>query len=259
MLEIKFDASNAEDVEKAAVLVRFLRSPAWWDAIPNSENGESSSPLPPASAPSTAVAGQSTTAQTGAQASSAPPVPVLSAQALGNTSAQAAGIEVDKEGIPWDERIHSGNKTKVKDGTWTRKRNVPDDYYNAIKADLLTVMGQSGATPQFGANALPRQTTPPVHTPTAELAGREAPPPPAPQAPLPPQPDVRAPAPPVSGNPFVALMARVVNGTKSGKWSLETINALTAQLGDSVITKISDLAAHHEHIPTMNLYLDSLE
>lgn len=34
--------------------------------------------------------------------------------------------DLDSEGLPWDERIHSGSKGKVKDGTW-RLRKTPTD------------------------------------------------------------------------------------------------------------------------------------
>lgn len=51
--------------------------------------------------------------------------------------------DLDSEGLPWDERIHSGSKGKVKDGTW-RLRKTPTDqtaeqwqqYVADIKASL---------------------------------------------------------------------------------------------------------------------------
>lgn len=51
--------------------------------------------------------------------------------------------DTDSEGLPWDERIHSGSKGKVKDGTW-RLRKTPTDqtaeqwqqYVADIKASL---------------------------------------------------------------------------------------------------------------------------
>jgi hypothetical protein len=44
--------------------------------------------------------------------------------------------EVDAEGIPWDKRIHSSSKAKVKNGTWKIARGVSDEQANPIKAEL---------------------------------------------------------------------------------------------------------------------------
>lgn len=42
----------------------------------------------------------------------------------------------DKDGLPWDERIHSSNHKLNADGRWQRRRNVEDAYYNQVKAEL---------------------------------------------------------------------------------------------------------------------------
>lgn len=59
------------------------------------------------------------------------------------TSAQVTSVEVDvkeeeldADGLPWDERIHSSNKKKKKDGTWTRRRGLQDAEFDAIAAEL---------------------------------------------------------------------------------------------------------------------------
>lgn len=44
--------------------------------------------------------------------------------------------ERDSAGVPWDERIHASTKTKTANGQWTRRRNTPDDTYNAVMAEL---------------------------------------------------------------------------------------------------------------------------
>jgi len=38
--------------------------------------------------------------------------------------------------IPWDERIHSGNKTVLKDGSWKLKRGIDMDLVRDIEAEL---------------------------------------------------------------------------------------------------------------------------
>lgn len=74
---------------------------------------------------------------------------------------------VDKDGVPWDERIHSGKKTTKADGTWTRRKNVADASYNRILAELKA--GQS--VTQVGAIA-PQVVTPqvPVNPAQPQLA-----------------------------------------------------------------------------------------
>lgn len=42
-------------------------------------------------------------------------------------------IEVDSAGKPWDERIHSSSKAKVKNGTWKLKRGVDPSLVNSIE------------------------------------------------------------------------------------------------------------------------------
>ena len=57
---------------------------------------------------------------------------------------------VDKDGLPWDERIHSSNHKLNADGRWQRRRNVEDTYYNQVKAELLgTATSVAQAEPAF--------------------------------------------------------------------------------------------------------------
>lgn len=51
----------------------------------------------------------------------------------------------DKDGLSWDERIHSSNHKMNADGRWQRRRNVEDAYYEQVKAELLG----TSATPVF--------------------------------------------------------------------------------------------------------------
>ena len=70
----------------------------------------------------------------------APPAPP--ADPVDNSSADPVGnsVEVDSAGLPWDERIHSGGKTKLADGTWRDKRGVEDSEREAIVSELAKVM-----------------------------------------------------------------------------------------------------------------------
>jgi len=54
--------------------------------------------------------------------------------------------DVDAEGIPWDERIHSSNKEKTqKDGRWKRRKNVPDAVYAEVTQQIKAIAAMPGA------------------------------------------------------------------------------------------------------------------
>lgn len=60
-----------------------------------------------------------------------------------HTPTAAAPGSVDSKGFPWDERIHSSNKKTNGDGTWVKRRNVPDNVRASVEAALLATMGAS--------------------------------------------------------------------------------------------------------------------
>ena len=63
-------------------------------------------------------------------------------------STTPGGAELDKDGLPWDERIHASTKTKNKDGTWRQKRELPDGRREQVEAELRHLMSlNAGAAP----------------------------------------------------------------------------------------------------------------
>lgn len=68
------------------------------------------------------------------------------------TTATVTSAELDKEGLPWDARIHSSSRATIKDGTWKLKRGLESDYVEEVKAELKKVMNIP---------AEPAATTPP--------------------------------------------------------------------------------------------------
>lgn len=68
------------------------------------------------------------------------------------TTATVTSAELDKEGLPWDVRIHSSSRATIKDGTWKLKRGLESDYVEEVKAELKKVMNIP---------AEPAATTPP--------------------------------------------------------------------------------------------------
>lgn len=56
-------------------------------------------------------------------------------------SPKKTDLALDSEGIPWDERIHSAQKTILADGTWRRRRGTPDGVFRQVTAELRNRMG----------------------------------------------------------------------------------------------------------------------
>ena len=145
--------------------------------------GGQAAPLAPvAAAPSSAAVVPSSTAPVAPPVSSpvAPPAPPAPAPmpapaAVAPTAPAAppshAGVELDKDGLPWDARIHSESRKTIADGTWRQRRNLDPTVKAAVEAELRGLM------------ALNAGAVPPV-------------PPAAPQATIPAPPAVAAPQPP---------------------------------------------------------------
>lgn len=90
-------------------------------------------------------------------------------------------VELDKNGIPWDERIHAGTKRKNADGTWSMKKGVDKDLYSEI-------MAQYQAAPNYSES--PDMTPVVEQKPAPTPPGKPAPTKPAPTPPgkpVPPQ------------------------------------------------------------------------
>lgn len=88
------------------------------------------------------------------------------------TAPPSGGVTLDKDGLPWDARIHASSKAQNADGTWRLKRGLADDFKNNVIAELRQVM----AIPAPAAG--PQLVPPPPAQPTA--AASAPPPPPAP-------------------------------------------------------------------------------
>jgi len=56
-------------------------------------------------------------------------------------STPPGAAEVDKNGLPWDDRIHSSSKSKNADGSWRGKKGVPPPTIAKVKAELLAKLG----------------------------------------------------------------------------------------------------------------------
>lgn len=116
--------------------------------------------------------------------------PVTEVETPVNIGHETDATTLDKNGLPWDSRIHAGAKTQNKDGTWKYKPGVDKEVLvPQVEAELRAEYGQADqqiTTP-------PAAVTPPPGAPTP--AATPGLPPTAPAAPgLPP---VAPPAPKV--------------------------------------------------------------
>lgn len=115
-------------------------------------------------------------------AETTPPPPP--AQETTETAPASTGPELDKDGMPWDERIHSGTKSKTQAGLWTKRRNVPAETYEAVSAELKQIMAAGTPAAETQADA-PADVPPP---PAEETNDAPPPPPAANDVPPPPPP-----------------------------------------------------------------------
>lgn len=139
-------------------------------------------------------------AATGADNAAPPPPPLAettasdaattSSTASTTSAASQSGAidtaDLDKNGLPWDGRIHSGSKGKNQDGSWKALRGVDKDIVPGIEAELRALVGNSAAAGNTAAAASTSTASP------AQDAD-DAPPPP------PPLTDDVPPPPPVEG------------------------------------------------------------
>ena len=125
----------------------------------------------------------------------APPAPASAAALPANNAL------LDVRGLPWDHRIHSGEKTQNKDGSWRNKRGLADGLVETVEAELRAVM------------AIP---------PGPTIGG-------VPVAPAWPA----SPPPPTDAGPitFLKLMPKVTGAIKSGQTTQEHVNAVLKQFG----------------------------
>lgn len=132
-------------------------------------------------------------------------------------------LELDAEGLPWDERIHSSSKDKNKSGSWKVKRGMSDSpTFATVVAEL-------------------RQTFPaPAGAPAAPAP---VPPPPAADAAPPPPP------PPPGGMDFPGLMRRVSKLIASKKLTAADLNVMAQMIG---LNASHELAQHPDKIESFN-------
>ena len=94
------------------------------------------------------------------------PIAVVGTVEQTTTELPGEGVELDKNGIPWDERIHAGTKRKNADGTWSLKKGVDKDLAAQIIAEYQAAAPAAPSAPAApakpGVPAAPSVSTPPA-------------------------------------------------------------------------------------------------
>lgn len=88
------------------------------------------------------------------------PVPVPQPEPQDDEPTNATPPATDKNGLPWDERIHAGTKALNADGTWKKRRGVDDATVAAVTAEL------TGAAPTPAPEPTPAPQPEPTPAPT---------------------------------------------------------------------------------------------
>lgn len=158
---------------------------------------------------------------------------------------------VDKDGLPWDERIHAGTKTKKADGAWKAKPKVDKAYREQIEAELREMAAYRGTaqTPAPGSAPDPApqaEQTVPAPGPATQQPAPEQPAPapgPAPQQPA-----------PASGEEitFQGLMQEISDAMTGGQLSDDRVNAAVQNAG---VQHIGMLATRPDLLPSVRAEL----
>lgn len=174
----------------------------------------------------------------------------------------------DKNGLPWDERIHAKSKAINADGTWRRRKGVQDATVAAIEAELRGVapvaiptgMPMTAPIPMPSAPApapvampapVPAPAVMPVAAPIPVMpTAAPAPIPAAPVAVPMPEPVAAPVAAPAADTDFAGFMAHLTTKMQGGvitaadlEAKVQQINAAWTPHGHAAIGAITDLAS----------------
>lgn len=95
-------------------------------------------------------------------------VPVPQPEPQDDEPTNATPPATDKNGLPWDERIHAGTKALNGDGTWKKRRGVDDATVAAVTAELTGAAPVPTPAPQPEPEPTLAPTPAPQPEPTPE-------------------------------------------------------------------------------------------
>lgn len=153
--------------------------------------------VPPPAAPAAPPAPAPVTTEPAAPAPTPPTAPAAPSAPAAPASEQAAptmtaDTTIDKDGLPWDARIHSNAAEKMSaNGKWKRRKNISDEQWVKVRAEYGVGTSEAGSESEPEVEA--EETAPPPPAAPAPAAPKPAAPT-APAAPVP-TPPAGAPAP----------------------------------------------------------------
>lgn len=161
-----------------------------------------------------------------------PPAPSNGGQTVGGDTL-VNGVDVDKDGLPWNGTIHASTKVKTADGRWKKRRGVDESVIAKVESDLRGVMAipapPPGNVPATGASGTGVPTPPPATIPPAPFTA-----PPAPGTiPTPPA----GAAPKITG--FAQLLPAVTNGIAAGTLTEAQVQAALQKAGVAVLPMLA--------------------
>jgi len=130
-MQITIDTSTASQPELAAIATLFA---TLGGVIAPQDRPDAGVPAP--AMPAFTAGPAPAPASVPAAPSSLSPAPVDSVPAAAPLPGVPAVPSKDSRGLPWDERIHSQNKTTNADGTWRRRSKIDDDTVARVEAEL---------------------------------------------------------------------------------------------------------------------------
>ena len=190
-----------------------------------------------------------------AAATSAPPtMPTENVANASTTTASAAVVELDKDGLPWDARIHAGTRSKCADGSWKKKRGVHDAVVDQVVSELRAIMAVPGPAPTV-TDAAAAFAPPPAAAAAAVTDAAAAFAPPAAAAAFAPPPAAAAVAPEGTLPPFPALMRKITAAQTAGKLNPAQITAAVQSVG---LNMLPDLLKRPDLIASVEAALGDL-
>lgn len=186
-------------------------------------------------------------------------------------SATSADTDLDAEGLPWDERIHSSNGKKSANGVWMKRRGLNQLVEQKVRAELRETYPEPEtpakrtlreavadglvSPPEAGAPIPPVAPPPPAPPPPSAAASAIPAPPPAP---VPAASTGPAPTPSASGpDQFAEAMKVATAAQAQGVITAADTIAIATGLG---LTSLRDLVApaNAAFIPQFRAGLDAL-
>lgn len=215
-IEISLDTEDRADLTALSALIISLRGDTPEDFGSPDARPVTVAPSPPAPpvlaetiASNTRPASESLIEAEAARVADTPPPP------------PGAAPDVDKTGLPYDERIHSSTKAVNQDGSWRNKRGVDAALLASVTAELRA---------QIAAPAEPEPQSPEAAFSPPADATTPPTPPPADTPPAPPAPPADTPPPPPAGDGSITYPA-IIKAANDKGMTYDQLNQTAITLG----------------------------